>query len=422
MNRIFWSHNATEAQKEVVRDSWPSLYSCRCAAVNSLHGTLCSMIGSILMIAFLLLFATASYLGFSLFSSWYPDHHIAFYGAIAILAGLFLTVAWLFFVFFRSRADEKIPLERPLQKAAYYSMGVISFLFTFTVLRDLAALPLRFFRLETPLYSPGTTAAIVLFSLAGLFVGMMNARFRISTPLVPIPVENLPDSLEGLRIVQLSDVHFGSGPDLPQVKRLIDRALALKPDLVVLTGDIIDGDVSALDAEMAELKRFTPPLGTWFVLGNHECYWDHERSIRAMRDAGIRVLLNEGVEIDHAGESVFIAGVTDPAMTHFGGMGPEVPPVPESASFRLLLAHQPSIAPKVAEHPYHLQLSGHTHGGQFFPWNLLVRRVHRHHGGLNRLSKLWVYVSHGTGYWGPPVRLGTVGEITTLEIRRAVSS
>jgi len=374
------------------------------------------------MIALVFLLAVGSYLSFSLFSSWLADHPGWFYGSVTTLGILLLAQAWLFYIFFRSSAEEKLVFEKPLQRFAYTSMGIVSFLFTFTAIRDLAAAPLRFFNLEDSLYGTGISGAIVALSFAGFVIGMMNARFRISTPLVPIPVENLPAPLEGLRIVQLSDVHFGSGPDLPQVKRLIDRALELKPDLVVLTGDIIDGDVSTLDAEMAELKRFTPPLGTWFVLGNHECYWDHERSIRAMREAGIKVLLNEGVELTHAGEKLFIAGVTDPALKHFGGKGPEVPQVPGNTALRVLLAHQPSIAPKVAEHPYHLQLSGHTHGGQFFPWNLLVRGVHRHHGGLNRLSNLWLYVSHGTGYWGPPLRLGTVGEITVLEMRRAVSS
>jgi predicted MPP superfamily phosphohydrolase len=113
--------------------------------------------------------------------------------------------------------------------------------------------------------------------------------------------------------------------------------------------------------------------------------------------------------------------VNDPAMTYFKGEGPVIPVPDTTSSLRILLAHQPQIARKVAELPYHLQLSGHTHGGQFFPWNLVVKRIYLHPGGLGKLKDLWVYVSHGTGFWGPPLRLGTDGEVTRIEMVRLSS-
>ena len=213
------------------------------------------------MIALVFLLAVGSYLSFSLFSSWQADHPGWFYGSVTALGILLLAQAWLFYIFFRSSAEEKLVFEKPLQRFAYTSMGIVSFLFTFTAIRDLAAAPLRFFKLEDSLYGTGISGTIVALSFAGFVIGMMNARFRISTPLVPIPVENLPAPLEGLRIVQLSDVHFGSGPDLPQVKRLIDRALELKPDLVVLTGDIHSSWAIDLTDAPRDPARFNPETG-----------------------------------------------------------------------------------------------------------------------------------------------------------------
>jgi len=371
------------------------------------------------MIALVFFMAIGSYLSFSLFGAWYPDHRELFYGAVTLLTGILLSQAWLFYLFFQSSSEEKLIFEKPLQRTAYTSMGVMSFLFTFTAIRDLASLPLRFWNSQDSLLSPRITTTILILTLICYVWGRWNARFKISTPLIPIKIKNLPDSLKGFRVVQLSDVHFGSGPDSNQVKRMIDRVLELKPDAVVLTGDIIDGAISEIQTELAELSRLNPPFGSYFVLGNHECYWNHEEATRAIRERGITVLLNEGMHLPHPGGMVYIAGVTDPALKHFGGRGPEIPEPSQESVLRILLAHQPQIAPQVAEKPYHLQLSGHTHGGQFFPWNLIVNRMYRHPGGLNRLKDLWVYVSHGTGYWGPPIRLGTVGEITILEMHQA---
>ena len=371
------------------------------------------------MIALVFFLAIGSYLSLSLFGAWYPDHRGLFYTALTVLSGILLSQAWLFYLFFQSSAEEKLVFEKPLQKTAYLSMGIMSFLFTFTAIRDLIALPLRYWHQHDLLFGPGITSTIVVFTGVCFIWGKWNAQFKISTPLVPIPIQNLPEALEKFRIVQLSDVHFGSGPDLEQVRRLIDQVISLKPDLVVLTGDIIDGAVPEIKPELAELARLNPPFGSYFVLGNHECYWNHEDATSAIRECGITVLLNEGTLLSHPGGEIYLAGVTDPALKHFGGKGPEIPEPPKESAIRILLAHQPQIAPKVAEKPYHLQLSGHTHGGQFFPWNLIVNRMYRHPGGLNRLHDLWVYVSHGTGYWGPPIRLGTVGEITVLEMTRS---
>ncbi len=371
------------------------------------------------MIAFLLFASVDTYLSYSLFGAWKGIHPDLFYGALFILGILFLSQAWLFYVFFQSSTEEKIIFEKPLQKFAFTSMGLISFLFTFTAIRDLAGLLLLPFHQESFLYSSESTTLILALSGLCFTWGYLNARFKITSPLIHVPVSNLPEELSGLKIIQLSDVHLGTGPDTPQIKALVDRALSLRPDLIVLTGDIIDGATLDLNAELAELARLKAPYGTYFVLGNHECYWNYADSVKAMREIGITPLLNEAITLSIKGKSICIAGVTDPAMVHFKGEGPKIPVPDSNSNLNILLAHQPQIAKLTAELPYHLQLSGHTHGGQFFPWNLLVKRIYLHHGGLGKWNDLWVYVSHGTGYWGPPIRLGTVGEVTHLEIIRA---
>jgi predicted MPP superfamily phosphohydrolase len=374
------------------------------------------------MIPILLLSTTFTYLALSLFGTWYTFERTWFYIASGILLILFSGQAWLFFVFFRSAPDAHLKFERPLQKFAFSGMGIISFLFTFTILRDLGGIFLSWMGIpKQPLHSTPGIAIILILTLACLVWGTFNARFKITTPRLRIQIPELPPELEGLRIVQLSDLHLGTGPDLNRIKAIIDQTLKLSPDLIVLTGDIIDGAPSLLGPELKELSRLHARLGVFFVLGNHEFYWNAEHSVEAIRKIGFTPLLNEGVTLDVTGRKIFIAGVTDPAARYFNGEGPRIPDPDSTSSLRILLAHQPQIAKETALHPYHLQLSGHTHGGQFFPWNWVVRGIYLHPGGLGKIKGLQVYTSHGTGFWGPPIRLGTDGEITTLEMIRMSS-
>jgi predicted MPP superfamily phosphohydrolase len=217
-------------------------------------------------------------------------------------------------------------------------------------------------------------------------------------------------------------MHLGTGPGLDQIRSQVDRVLSLKPDLIVLTGDIIDGEVKFLESELKELSRLKAPHGTYFVLGNHECYWGYKKSIEAIRSTGIISLVNEGIDIKMDGRTLYLGGVGDPALQWFDGPVPAVPTPSKNADFKILLAHQPGVAEKAETLGYDLQLSGHTHGGQFFPWNLMVRWIHRHHGGLSRQGRLAVYVNHGTGYWGPPIRLGTASEVTEILLGGASTS
>lgn len=363
-----------------------------------------------MIIGTLILLTFGGYLWLSLLGSWQGAP--GFTVVALILSSLLLSQAWLFFFFFRSGADEELRFEKPLRRFAFHSMGALSFLFTFSALRDLMALPLRTVAREGPLYGPDASLAILVLSCIGLLLGFRNARNRLATPEVRVAVKNAGKT--EIRITLISDLHLGNGPDPGQVRRILSKVRETSPHLLVLTGDIIDGAVHEIREELQELARCTAPLGVYFVLGNHECYWNAGRCLEAIRGCGIEPLLNEGRILEFERKTVFLAGVTDPAYRHFGGPGPVIPLPPPGSDLRILLAHQPQIAEKASILGYDLQLSGHTHGGQFFPWNLVVKRMYRHPEGLHRLRDLWIYVSRGTGFWGPPVRLGTEAEVATL--------
>jgi hypothetical protein len=196
---------------------------------------------------------------------------------------------------------------------------------------------------------------------------------------------------------------------------------ALDADLIAVTGDLVDGGVAQLRAHTEPLRNLSARYGTYFVTGNHEYYSGVHAWVSELERLGFTVLMNEHVVLRHRNATLVVAGVTDYGAHHFHPTHQSDPAraltgAPRDASVRLLLAHQPASAFEAARAGYHLQLSGHTHGGQFVPWNWFVRFWQPFTAGLHRLGDLWVYVSRGTGYWGPPKRLGAPSEITRLRL------
>jgi predicted MPP superfamily phosphohydrolase len=193
----------------------------------------------------------------------------------------------------------------------------------------------------------------------------------------------------------------------------------LEPDLVAITGDLVDGSVPELRSHVAPLARLSSKHGSFFVTGNHEYYSGVLPWLVELKRLGIKVLHNEHVVIERGGAQLVLAGVPDYNAGHFDESHRSDPQqalagAPQNAGARVLLAHQPRSAPAAAEAGFDLQLSGHTHGGQFLPWNFFVRFQQPFTAGLHRLGRMWVYVSRGTGYWGPPKRFGAPSEITEL--------
>jgi hypothetical protein len=300
-------------------------------------------------------------------------------------------------------------------------MGWLNFAFFLSLARDalqLAGAVLPLAGLHAFLRDSGATA-VIAGSFVALAAGSLAALRGPRVREVEIRIENLDPALEGLRIVQITDLHIGPTIGARYVERVVRLANALEPDLFALTGDFVDGPVARLAPHVAPLAGLEPAGRAFFVPGNPEYYSGAAPWIAHFKTLGFRVLLNEPVMIGLRGALVLVGGVVDPA-------GREAPRPDLAASgahkaaFRLLLAHNPKLAPLGAAAGFDLQLSGHTHAGQFFPWTLAIHLVHAPHvSGLSRSGRMWVYVSAGTGTWGPPVRFGSQPELTLTRLARA---
>jgi predicted MPP superfamily phosphohydrolase len=253
-------------------------------------------------------------------------------------------------------------------------------------------------------------------TIAGAASALLGPRVKEVTLAFP----GLPPGLEGLKIAQISDLHVGSTIRRHYVQRVVRKTNALAADLVALTGDITDGSVEELKPHVAALGELEPRGRVFYVPGNHEYYYGLSSWVDEMSRLGATVLANRGLTVERGGARLFVGGVTDPAARfQQQGEGPDPAAAAaggRDADFRILLAHQPQIAPQSAAAGFDLQLSGHTHAGQFFPWTLVIRLFHKHYGGVSRSGAMQVYVSPGTGSWGPPIRLGSTTEVTLLRL------
>ena len=299
--------------------------------------------------------------------------------------------------------------------AGMLAMGLFSSLLVATVLRDLMLL-------FAPSSLNGPSAvAVPMLALAATVLGVFNARRTAAVVTVDVPIAGLPAALAGFTIAQISDIHVGPTIKARYLQGIVEAVNRLEADLVAVTGDLVDGSVAELSVHVAPLAGLVSRHGTFFVTGNHEYYSGAVPWMAELRRLGINVLQNQHVVLERAGASMVLAGVADFGAHHFDPSHRSDPAAalhgaPASAAVRILLAHQPRSAAAAEQAGFDLQLSGHTHGGQFFPWVLLVRLQQPFTAGLHRIGKLWVYVSRGTGYWGPPKRLGAPSEITRLRL------
>jgi len=310
---------------------------------------------------------------------------------------------------------------RLVHRASYLSMAWVSFALVLTLARDLLLVATHWGAALAATHAWIASAGVpVVFggSLAAMALGAAAAFRGPRVESVDIALPDLHPDLDGYRIVQISDLHVGPNIGRRYVERVVAKARALKPDLIALTGDIVDGPIARLAPDVAPLAELARDGKAYFVLGNHDCYAGADVWVEHFRSLGLHVLLNSHEIIGHGGARLLVGGVVDPA---YRRTRPQISlqgaPL---ADVRLLLAHNPRLAPLGAAAGFDLQLSGHTHAGQFFPWTLAVRLVHAPHvAGLSREGRMTVYVSAGTGTWGPPVRFGTNPELTLLRLVRA---
>ena len=329
----------------------------------------------------------------------------------------------------------------------YLSMGFVSMLFTLVLLRDVvlstSAGIQKLVLWGKDFFQVGAQAALaadparreflvqasnaVIIGAGGILTGYGLYEARRSPALleIPIPIKDLPPDLEGFRILQISDIHAGLTVKRPFVEMIAEKVDGIKADLIAFTGDMVDGSVGYLREHVEPFRHISAPHGQYFITGNHEYYSGVEPWIEEIDRLGFTVLLNEHRLIRRGKGTILLSGVTDYSA---GDFVPSQKSDPSAAvagapasDVRILLAHQPRSLYAALPFGFDLQISGHTHGGQFFPWNFLAAVGQPYISGLHKHGDTWVYVSKGTGYWGPPIRLAARSEITVFSLTRRQS-
>jgi len=365
-----------------------------------------TLFGRFLLVFTTLLFSITAYLGARLAESllqWF------FLVATAFLLLLFPLVHW------RNRGGgSRGMFSMRLQQLSFFAMGFFSWLLVVALGRDFWLLVnwLGF----GPMPPAGWPAFGVAFALMGISALWAGLGLRLREIHVPLALSS------SIKIAQVSDLHVGPTVGRRYVERVVKKLNGWNPDITVLTGDIIDGAPEDLADALAPLAELEPKGKVFFVPGNHEYYWRFPEWQAMLARLGFTVLVNEGRMVRLRGVEVWVGGVPD---TMRVGL-PDEPNAQaaasggEGASLRLLLSHRPDLAEAAEKSGFHLQLSGHTHGGQFFPWTLVARLFHQYFLGLMKHKKMWIYVSPGTGTWGPPARFGTTPEISGLIVGKSL--
>jgi len=252
--------------------------------------------------------------------------------------------------------------------------------------------------------------------------GMRAALGPIAVRRVEVELPRLSREHDGLTLVQLTDLHIGPTIGAHELEGIVQTTNGLQPDLVAITGDLVDGSVDELRSTVMSLGKLRARHGVFFVTGNHEYFSGAAQWVEELSRLGIRVLRNERVTIENKGAPFDLVGVDDLSAARSGvpGHGEDLGRAlagRDRDRVAILLAHQPRSVLRAAEHGVDLQLSGHTHGGQIWPFGLLVHLQQHFLSGLHRVGGTQLYVSRGTGYWGPPMRVAAPAEITQLVLR-----
>ena len=344
--------------------------------------------------------------------------------ALALILCSFSFLTWVSFPLSRKLPR---PAASVLAWIAYAWMGITLLMFSTLVVADIVWLiflsaSIRSSTDLNPLYLKyigiAALSLTAAFSGRAIWKGLEIAKVK----RVSVSIGNLPPSFDGFRVVQISDLHIGPMLSGKWTQKVVDKVNDLEADIIVITGDLVDGSVEELREHVAPLASLRSRHGTYFVTGNHEYYSGVEEWCAHVAQLGIRVLRNERVSITNglSDESIDVAGVDDWYSRHRSG-GADLQKAlagrdPDKSL--LLLAHQPAALKEAAAHNVSLQLSGHTHAGQIWPFVYLVYFHQPYAQGLHRYrgSSTQIYVSAGTGFWGPPMRLGTCAEITELTL------
>jgi predicted MPP superfamily phosphohydrolase len=314
---------------------------------------------------------------------------------------------------------------RLMDWVSYGVLGIMSLLLIYTLALDVVTMIWKLVAMPTDLinFDRRSLLTLGLFTAGTAALGVGQAIAGPTVHEVAIPLVGLPASFDGFRIAQVSDLHVGPTIGRAYTQNVVDIVNNLKPDLIALTGDFVDGSIANLRDEVAPLTQLTAPHGKFYITGNHEYYWGADAWATEFTRMGMRVLANQHEVIRHNGGAILMAGVTDYSTLKSGRTDATNPSKALDGAppnlVKILLAHQPATYQLAHEAGFDLQLSGHTHSGQYFPFNLMIRFFQKYYKGLNRHENMWVYVNRGTGYWGPPLRTCVPSEITLITLKAA---
>ena len=304
----------------------------------------------------------------------------------------------------------------------YFVLGVFFFLLFYLFLGDLFSKIIAYFRGKNTDINRRIFLGTMSLSAVNAVVGVVDHMRGPKIYNVDIPIKDLPQAFDGYRIIQISDLHVGPTIRKNYVENVRDMANTLHPDMVALTGDLLDGTPSSIEDDLSPLADLQTKDGTFFVSGNHEYYWNYPSWEKVFRKWGFLILENDSHTIIRGNDRLSIIGVPDKASKRFTKTPTNIVKAMEKvlpSDKKILLIHRPTILDIQNVYNIDLQLSGHTHGGQFFPWSMIITLSWRYYAGLNRHNNTWVYVNRGTGHWGPPLRSGIVAEITHITLKRS---
>lgn len=318
---------------------------------------------------------------------------------------------------------------RYVSQAGYFLFGAVFILFALLLARDIFwYLIYGMGKLSGRMLLPSPSdikvlasanLATVVLTLALSFYAYYEAVKIPGVKTVEFSTEKTSDSFS---IVHLTDLHINRTSSLSDLQKLVDKVNALSPDIIVLTGDIADDKAAYVEGGMHILSKLKSKYGTYYSIGNHEVYSGILPILERIRDAGINVLYNRGVALPDL--NVFISGIPD--LQNAGGHPLLMVDMERTldgsteGNYRILLSHRPDAREYTKDGVFDLQLSGHTHGGQIFPFHILAARSNRYLAGSYRDNEMDIYVSRGAGYWGPPLRLLAPSEITLIKINPLV--
>lgn len=333
--------------------------------------------------------------------------------------GLFLLMILVSYLY---RNNPQLTIDSSLLFTGYFIMGMIGISLLLFLLADLLKVSTKskFNQERRDFFSKSLSLGTAGTSLGLTALGSKHAlSLELQTP--SIPLEPSFSKLSGLKILQLSDLHFGPVLKKDFALRIMDEVQGLNPDLIVITGDLIDGKVENLKEDLSPLKNLSAPLGVFYIPGNHEYYWGVQEWIDFVPSLGWIPLINQHKVLSFKGEQFVLAGMTDKAAFRIKS---SLVPDPKKALqnspenlYKILLAHRPKSIDVYPDLSFNLMLSGHTHGGQGYPWKFLVGLVQPYLKGLYQVRNKQIYVNGATGFWGPPYKLGQKGEITLIELK-----